>query len=144
MGAAGVPDPIVEWVYQVRLAPPAVNTVAVVNWQYSTGETTVGPDGFALIVSVVLLGDPVVAGSVETTRTLYAVPLAVPPGIVTVNGLDAPEGERTTGVVKSPAAFDNCTLNSFPTLKVPVAVKGTLSVELVQTLVTFNASVPMV
>ena len=53
-GAVALPVPPVAAVYQSRLLPVAVRSVAVAFWQYVTGELTVGAAGVALIVTAIV------------------------------------------------------------------------------------------
>jgi hypothetical protein len=69
----------------------------------------------------------VIAGELDTTRTRYPVPVAVPAGIVALTVPDAVAVTLpiVTGLVNDPLASDSCAVTVLPPAKVPVIVKGT-------------------
>jgi hypothetical protein len=74
---------------------------------------------------------PVITGLLETTRMRYAEPVAWPAGIV---ALIVPEFTEVivpifTGLANDPAAFESWAVKTFPALKFPVLLKGTLTAE---------------
>ena len=84
---------------------------------------------FALIVMLAVLAEPAMAGAELTTRMRYAVPAAVPVGI---RALMVPAAVELrvpifTGLTKDPAASLSCAVKTFPAVKEPVIVKGTLT-----------------
>ena len=58
IGAVETPVPPVAVVNHIKPVPVAVNAVAVLPWQYTTGLTTVGAVGNALIVTVTSVRGP--------------------------------------------------------------------------------------
>lgn len=93
-------------------------------WQNEVPVITGADKVSALIVRFAPLLLPVVAGLELTTRTLYAVPLAVVKGIVAliVPALVEVSVPIATGLVKLPVASDSWAVNIFPAVKVPLMV----------------------
>jgi hypothetical protein len=107
VGAVVLPVPPVAVVYHKRPVPVAVRGVAVVFWQYSTGDVTTGAGGKALTVTcitVLWLSQPIVwltqyevlpAVAVEGVG---AVTLPVPPVAVVYHKRAVPVAVRGTAV----------------------------------------------
>lgn len=99
-----------------------VNGVLIHNVGVDEGEPAVL---VALMVRLVPLSDPLIAGELLTTLILYPEPLPVPEGIVTeILWLPLPSELtvcKSVGEVNEPDASDNCALNVLP-LKFPAGV----------------------
>ena len=87
----------------------------------------VGVEEIALIDKSLPLIEPVLAGLLLTTLILYPEPVIVFAGIV-LDIVPATVDVKVpiiTGEAKLPLAFDSCTVNIFPEVKVPETVNGT-------------------
>jgi hypothetical protein len=85
-------------------------------------------EGGRLIVKLLPLAEPVVAGLSATTRMRYWVPAVDGSGVVlTIVPAEVDETVPiVVGEVKDPEASDNCAVKVFPPVKVPPMVKGIL------------------
>lgn len=119
----GEAPPLVGVAVKVTLLPLQAGLVPDVIPILTEGVTV------ALIVKLLPLSVPVVAGLLLTTLILYPLPVGVAPGIVAAM-VPLPVEVKVpilVGLEKLPLALLNCAVKTFPGLKVPVAVKGTFT-----------------
>lgn len=93
-------------------------------WQNEVAVKTGAESVSALTVRFAPLLLPVATGFELTTRTLYAVPLAVVKGMVAliVPALVEVSVPIATGLAKLPVASESCAVNIFPDVNVPLMV----------------------
>jgi hypothetical protein len=118
----GLPPPLVGVAVKVTDAPEQI-VVPRLEAILTDGET------LALIEILAPLSEPMILGLLLTTLILYPLPLAAPPGIVAeMVPLEVDVSVPIfVGLAKLPLLLLNCAVKTLPELKVPVAVKGTLT-----------------